>query len=110
MVELPAPSVTTLPVVTPEPAGTAPADGVAVAENVMVWPLTVRDLPVSPVAATVAARPLESAPAVFASTVVAEIASGVVLLFVSALKATEPLMPPIGLVPPSAVVRPAAPL
>ena len=41
--------------------GTLPAAGVAVAENVMVWPLTVMLLPARPVAATVAASAFEEA-------------------------------------------------
>src|SRR5450631_1626021 len=111
MVELPAPSFTALPLAfTPDPAGTPAATGAAVAENVMVWPLTLMDLPESPVAATVAARPLESAPEVLASTVELEIASGVLLLLVSALNAMVPLMPPISLPATVAVVPPAAPL
>ncbi len=105
MVELPAPSVTRAVAPTwPDPAATE----TAAAEKLMVWPLTVIDLPARPVAETVAARASEAAAGVFASTVAAVIAAGAVSLFDSALNAVVPLIPPTSAPEPTGVVPPAA--
>src|SRR4051812_44525971 len=96
--------------VRPEPAGTAPAPGVAVAENEIVLPLTVMLLPARPVADTVAAKASDAAAGVLARPVEAEIGAAEVLLFSTAPNAVDPPTPPILAVAPAAVAPPAAPV